>query len=291
MKNIIYSPDSEEFSIRLDQFLAKSVPNHSRSYWQKLCDRRQVLVNDKVSPGNKKLTSGDRITIHLPKVKIEPVEVPIIYEDENVIVFNKPSGILTHSKGSFNEEFTVADRMKPIVNDDDTNRPGIVHRLDRDTSGVIICAKNQETKKYLQKQFSSRKVFKEYVALAQGRLEHRKGSIKWPIERNPKKPQTFRVGMNGKNAETQYELIGTSGDGNISFIKLTPKTGRTHQLRVHLAHLGHPIIGDRVYAKNQKEPRLFLHASKLSINITGSGDKTFEAKIPPDFKKRLKDEL
>lgn len=286
-KKVIFSPVDGESSIRLDQYLAVSNPEHSRSYWQKLCGQEQIIVNGVACSSNKKLIAGDEIIIHLPVVAIKPIKIPTIYEDINVIVLDKPTGLLTHSKGSFNDEFTVAGYMKPLI-DDDTNRAGIVHRLDRDTSGIIICAKNATTKKYLQKQFSSRKVIKEYIALTHGKLEHMAGNIIWPIERNPKKPQTFRVSANGKYAETKYEVIDSHED--ISLVKLTPKTGRTHQLRVHMAHLGNPIVGDRFYTDVNNETRLFLHASKLQLNIPDLGTKTFESKLPQIFKKRLQNE-
>lgn len=167
-----------------------------------------MKVNGEVVNSYKKhLGEDDEVTVNVPETKIEARDLPVIYEDENVVIISKPVGILTHAKGQLAQEFTVADFMKERTTlNKNTNRPGIVHRLDRDTSGVIICAKNPETGSYLQKQFSNRKVKKIYLALTEGRLKLKKGKIDIPIGRNPKKPSTFRADPNGKPAVTSYEV-------------------------------------------------------------------------------------
>lgn len=207
-------------------------------------------------------------------------ELPIIYIDDNVIVVNKPAGVLTHAKGVLNDEFTVADFFKRYTDFGlDTNRPGIVHRLDRDTSGVIIGARNTETAKLLQKQFADRKTKKTYFAILAGHPKLDKAIIDLPIDRDPKSPSTFRVDANGKSAVTKYEIINRND--KYSLVELQPKTGRTHQLRVHMKYLNTPILGDRVYAKPDK--RLYLHAHSLEITIPSGERKTFTAPLPDEF--------
>jgi RluA family pseudouridine synthase len=163
-------------------------------------------------------------------------------------------------------------------------RAGIVHRLDRATSGVIICAKTPEALSFLQKQFSQRKAKKRYVAVVQGHMLEEHAVIDMPIERNPKKPQTFRVGVNGKAAITEYQVDQASE--HYSLLELQPQTGRTHQLRVHLNQLGHPILGDELYGGKPAE-RLFLHAYSLEITVPSGERLTFTAPVPDKFQEVL----
>ena len=204
----------------------------------------------------------------------------IIYIDDNVIVVDKPVGILSHSKGALNDEFTVADFFKRYTTyNADGNRPGIVHRLDRDTSGIIIGARNPETAELLQKQFASRKTIKIYAAVVDGTPKNDTAIIELPIGRNPSHPSMFRVDSKGKSATTKYEVIASNGKD--SLVKLTPKTGRTHQLRVHMSYIGTPIKGDIVYGKRSE--RLFLHAHSLEVTLPGSERKTFTSPVPKEF--------
>jgi 23S rRNA pseudouridine1911/1915/1917 synthase len=159
-------------------------------------------------------------------------------------------------------------------------RPGIVHRLDRATSGVMICAKTPEALSWLQKQFHDRHSKKTYTAIVKGTPEPQEALIDMPIERNPKAPATFRVGANGKEAQTRYKVVRTSS--KYSLLELQPRTGRTHQLRVHLAHQKHPIVGDTLYAGKPAE-RLYLHAHKLELTLPNGETKTFTAPIPEAF--------
>ena len=271
--------------MRLDQYVAQYWPEYSRSVWQKYISAGYVRVNDTIITSTKhELGEDDEVTIHIPE---EPdysaSELPVIYEDEHVLVLNKPAGVLTHAKGEITEEFTVADFVRlRMTEKDTTNRPGIVHRLDRDTSGVIICAKDNETKSKLQKQFQERKAHKTYLAIVRGTPKKLAATLDLPIERNPKKPSTHRVGVNGKSAVTRYEVLGTNS--TYSVVRLHPETGRTHQLRVHMAYIGTPIVGDRLYG-TKKSPidRLCLHAEQLEITIPVSRRETFAAAPPADF--------
>ena len=275
--------------MRLDQYVAQYWPEYSRSVWQKYIASGYVRVNGNVVTSAKyELGEDDEVTTHIPE---EPdysaSELPVIYEDDHVLVINKPAGVLTHAKGEVSEEFTVADfvRMR-MTEKDTTNRPGIVHRLDRDTSGVIICAKDAETKVKLQKQFQDRKAHKTYLAVVRGTPKKSAATLDLPIERNPKKPSTHRVGVNGKSAVTRYEVLASNK--TYSVVRLHPETGRTHQLRVHMAYIGTPIVGDRLYG-TEKSPinRLCLHAEQLEITIPVSRRETFTAIPPADFQQLM----
>ena len=190
---------------------------------------------------------------------------------------NKPASLLTHTKGGVANEATLADILRKKTNfPSNDNRPGIVHRLDRDTSGVILVAKNPSALAHFQRQFASRRVQKTYIAVTTGQLKYNKAKIDLPIGRDPSKPSTFRIDPKGKAAETLYESISKSGD--YLLLKLQPKTGRTHQLRVHLSYLGVPIVGDRVYGGMQAD-RMMLHAYSLEITLTSGEKKTFTADL------------
>lgn len=268
--------------MRLDAYLAQYWPEHSRSTWQKYIEAGYVLVNGEVETLAKRLLGeDDEVTTNVPAAPThEESTLPVVYQDENVIVINKPIGVLTHSKGALNEEFTVADFFRRFSTYHlETNRPGIVHRLDRDTSGLLIGALNDDTAKLLQRQFSDRKTKKTYMAVVDGVLKQPEALIDLPIGRNPKSPSQFRVDPNGKAAQTVYKVLAS--DGKRSLVELKPLTGRTHQLRVHMAHLGAPIHGDRVYGK--EADRLYLHAAALEITIPEGQRRTFTAETPAEF--------
>lgn len=268
---------------RLDGELAKRYPETSRSTWQKYIKAGHITVNGKVVDSSKtEVTDIDLIAVNKPEATdFSKNELPIIYIDDNVIVINKPIGVLSHSKGAMNDEFTVADFFKRYSSyNADTNRPGIVHRLDRDTSGIMIGTRNAETATLLQKQFADRKTKKTYFAILNGIPKLSKANINLPIDRNPSKPSTFRVDSNGKSAVTKYEVIDSTE--KYALVKLQPQTGRTHQLRVHMNYLNTPILGDKIYGKPAE--RLYLHAASLEITIPNGTRQTFTAPIPTEFK-------
>lgn len=273
--------------MRLDSYVAQYWPEFSRSVWQKYIAAGYVQVNGVVQTSVKySLDEDDEVTVHVPDAPdFSQQSLPVIYEDDHVIVINKPSGVLTHAKGALSEEFTVADFVLPRMSEpEETNRPGIVHRLDRDTSGVIIAAKDSVTKRLLQKQFQDRKAHKTYLAIVSGRPKLDSATLDLPIERNPKRPSEHRVGVNGKSALTRYEVVATNG--TFSLVRLYPTTGRTHQLRIHMAYIGTPIVGDSLYG-SAKSPigRLCLHAEELEVTIPESRRETFRADPPDDFMK------
>lgn len=268
---------------RLDVLLAERHPEISRSTWQKHIKAGNIAVNNSPAKNAKQeVTEADHIAINIPdSTDFTGHELPIIYLDDDVIVVNKPAGVLTHSKGALNDEFTVAEFFRRYTTVGlDTNRPGIVHRLDRDTSGVIVGARTPESFDLLKSQFADRKAKKQYVAIVDGMPKQLEAEVDIPIGRNPSAPSTFRADSKGKPAITQYDVLDSRD--NKSLLALAPKTGRTHQLRVHMQFLGTPILGDRVYGK--PADRLYLHAYKLEVTTAPEKRQTFIAPIPDDFR-------
>lgn len=285
--NLSVSNDSS--GTRLDVFLTNNIESLNRSSIEKLINNDQVSLNgDVIKKSGHKLKAGDKIKILADINKLttpEEIDLPILYEDENCIVIDKPEGVLTHSKGDLNNEGTVASFIAPRLTNMSGNRAGIVHRLDRATSGVIICAKNESTIKMLQKQFSTRKVKKVYTAIIETGIKPEMAIIDAPIGRSVANPKLFSIDTDGKPAQTKYTVIKNSD--KYSMLKLEPKTGRTHQIRVHLRHIGFPIIGDTFY-NGKPAKRLFLHATSLEITIPDGKRKVFESKLPKSFSEIMK---
>ena len=277
--------------VRLDIYLStKFDTTISRSLWQKYIKAGYVSVNNKVVTTPKfEVDETDEIALNLPEKEQADVDLPILYEDDDVLVVNKPSGLLTHAKGGLSDEPTVAEIIRPKTSfATDTDRPGIVHRLDRDTSGLLIIAKNPESAAHLQRQFAERTAKKTYIAITDGKPKLNAAKIDLPIGRNPSAPSTFRIDPNGKPAQTTYHVLAEN-DAQ-SLVELKPATGRTHQLRVHLAHLNAPILGDRVYGKSS-DCRMMLHAQKLEITLPSGERRVFEAIVPDEFKKFFPEDL
>ena len=269
---------------RLDIHLSTTFdPSISRSLWQKYIKAGYVSVNQRVVTTPKfEVDETDEIAVKLPEQEQASAELPILYEDDDVMVVNKPSGLLTHAKGGLSTESTVAEIIRPKTSfASDTDRSGIVHRLDRDTSGVLIIAKTADAAAHLQRQFAQRTTKKTYLAVTDGVPKLAAAKIDLPIGRNPAAPSTFRIDPNGKPAQTTYRVLAATD--NQALIELKPTTGRTHQLRVHMVYLNTPILGDRVYGKPNAS-RLMLHAHKLEITLPSGERKTFEAAVPKEFK-------
>ena len=278
----VYLFKQDDGKVRLDSLLAERYSDVSRSTWQKHIKAGHVTVNGNVITRSKvDVSPDDAVAVTLPDAADHSeLELPILYIDDNVIVVNKPVGVLTHSKGALNDEFTVADFFRRYTAVGlETNRPGIVHRLDRDTSGVIIGARTEEAFDLLKKQFADRKANKQYLAITDGLPKEPTDTINVPIGRNPSAPSTFRADANGKPSMTDYDIISSNEDH--ALLRLHPHTGRTHQLRVHLAHIGTPITGDRVYGKPAE--RLYLHAHRLEVTTAPEQRKTFYAPVPAQF--------
>jgi len=286
MRTVIIDEDTK--GKRFDVVATEMLPMLSRAYVHVLIVGKRILLNGEQQKAGYKLRLGDVITTDFDPAEIDQIadiDLPILYEDDNVLVVNKPEGVISHSRGRYWNEPSVASfvrqkavsKVGPWKQED---RGGIVHRLDRATSGVMVCAKNQVTLSFLQKQFSDRKVKKTYMAVVKGHMKPAEAIIDMPIERNPKAPSTFRVGPNGKASQTKYTVVESRGDYDV--VRLEPMTGRTHQLRVHLTHQKHPIVGDTFY-NGEPADRLFLHAFSLEITLPGGEQKTFQAPLPKVF--------
>lgn len=255
---------------RLDILLVNKYKSYNRSTLQKFIQNGFVTVDGAVAKKpNQKFEEGVKLELNVPEdLKNADLKPEVIYEDENVIVLDKPAGLLSMAKGEYCPEKTLEDYGL------------LVHRLDRDTSGVVILAKNPEVQKFLRKQFQDRKTHKTYYAVVTGRPKLDAARVDLPIARDLKRPTTFRVDPNGKASETYYRVV--KSDDKHSLLELKPTTGRTHQLRVHMKYLGHPIIGDVVYG-DEKADRLFLHAKSLEITLPGGERRVFEAPLPREF--------
>lgn len=285
-----FTVEPESIPKRLDVYLVEQLDGKlSRGYIQRLIDDGKATHKGKIARSNQIVKEGDLVELDYSEddLKIPDIELPIIYEDDNVIVIDKPIGVLSHSKGAFNPEATVDSFTKSKLTDITDDRGGIVHRLDRATSGVMIVAKNQETRKLLQKQFADRKTKKSYLAVIEGDLEQDEAIIDLPIERSPITPSQFRIGPQGKTAQTHYQVLNS--DGTYTLLKLMPKTGRTHQLRVHLDYLKRPIVGDTLYG-GKKASRMMLHASELEITIPKGQRITFKSSNTDPFSSIIKND-
>lgn len=277
-----YTVKEENANKRLDVFLAEQLPTLSRAFVQRLGNEGKILVNKESEKTGYRIRVKDKITVDFEERELDliaDIDLPILYQDDDVLVVNKPEGVISHSRGRYWNEPSVASFVRQVTHQVG-ERAGIVHRLDRATSGVMICAKNHETLSWLQRQFSERKVKKIYTAVVGGHLDPKDAVIDMPIERNPKAPATFRVGGNGKQAATTYHVLNSSDKHDL--VQLEPKTGRTHQLRVHLAYQGHPIVGDTLY-KGEDFERLLLHAISLEIVLPNKKIEKFEAPLPIVF--------
>lgn len=259
--------------VRLDVLAKEFYKSYNRSTLQKFIESGFMSVDGEVvTRPSAKYERGVKLDLKVPEVMKNADLVPeVVYEDDDVLVVNKPSGLLSEAKGEYCPERTLADY-------------GLVcHRLDRDTSGVMILAKTPEVQKFLKKQFQARTVHKKYYAVVGGgALKLTEARIDLPMIRNMKRPTTFLVDANGKEAETFYRVIRRSDDGELSLVELRPTTGRTHQLRVHMKYLGHPIVGDTVY-EGLPSDRLYLHAGELEITLPGGVRKVFEVEVPDEF--------
>ncbi|AHH10172.1 RluA family pseudouridine synthase [Borrelia coriaceae] len=294
-KEFIVRTDSQ----RLDIYLSENLCIFSRSQIKKR-EVKAFKYNDGVFIAiklSKPVFVDDKILIEFNeeinlKEYIKPLSLPIniLYEDANVIVVDKPQGILSHP-GISNLDNTVVNFLLHHISGlgdnfyEDKVRPGIVHRLDKETSGVMICAKNLTTLNFLSKQFKERFVKKIYVAVVKGNFNTDTGIIDTLIDRDRCDRKKFSVHDNkGRRALTEYKVLANMG--NYSLVALKPKTGRTHQLRVHMKHLKHPILGDNIYTRLDKEFRempLMLHAFKLEINIKEGDLKEFVSAFPQRF--------
>src|SRR5436853_6983600 len=279
--------------LRLDQFLARELRTFSRSRLQQLIRQQLVTLNGSPARPRDPVRSGDRIEVNEPppeKIDHQPEPIPldVLYEDEDLIVINKPSGLVVHP-GAGQREHTLVNALlhhfPKLSGIGGKERPGIVHRLDKETSGCLVIAKNDEAHRRLSAQFAERTVEKIYLALVAGKLRKSAGTIEEKIGRRPVDRQRMSVtSSRGRAAKTEYRVVSSSD--KMSLVECQLHTGRTHQIRVHLHHLGHPVLGDKLYApKSAKDyPRQMLHAWKLGFQHPRTGEwKSFAAPLPNDF--------
>ncbi len=281
---------------RLDKYLVKEYPALSRSHLQKLIDNGSILINGSGAKPGQRLNIGDKISISFqyPEIAVptaEPIPLNIVYEDNDLIVVNKPAGLTVHPAPGHTSHTLVnaiLAHCPDLAHFSDSLRPGIVHRLDKDTSGLIIVAKNYSAQQDLIKQFKARLVSKGYLVLIKGRLSPNRGTIEGPIGRDPSNRKRMAVVTDGKQAWTSY-LVKEYLD-NYTLLEVSIETGRTHQIRVHLSAIGYPVVGDPVYGvKSAYLKRQFVHAYKLGFRLPSSGNyQEFTCELPRDLKYALK---
>ena len=309
MSEYRFEVTQEDVGSRLDLFLSRMSLELSRNQVQRLIDNNCILVNDKPQKSSYKLRSKDQIQVFVPppppvQLQPEPLSLDVVFEDDHLIVVNKPPGLVVHPATSHRTSTLVhgllyhcdhlADLGGPL-------RPGIVHRLDKDTSGIIVVAKDDSTYRHLSKQFKRKLVYKEYSALVYGRLPHSAGQFTDPIRRHPKNRKKMGIMAGGREAFTFWWLELLFGE--VSLVKVVIKTGRTHQIRVHFAHAHHPVVGDATYggkkrvkavqnhllrARLSKIKRQMLHARRLSLVHPVTGETLdWSAPLPEDMSELL----
>lgn len=292
--------EAQKEEIRLDRYLAEQDVSLSRSMIQKLLEEDNIVVNGKKEKASYKVKQGDRIeiTIEQPKeVKLEAEDIPleVVYEDNDILVVNKQKGLVVHP-GSGNWDGTLVNAIMAHCKDSLSGiggelRPGIVHRLDKDTSGLLIIAKHDKAHIAMSEQIKNREVKKTYIALIRGTIAENEATIDMPIGRSTKDRKKMAVTKTGKEAITHFKVINrfTTLKGSYTLLEIKIDTGRTHQIRVHMAEIGHPVIGDVVYSNGKNEFGVegqCLHAKRLEFCHPVSGKKmVLEAELPEYFEK------
>lgn len=294
IQEFVYFVEKEEKNLRLDVFVTEKLgADYSRSFAKKIIDTNNALVNGEAVKPSYRLREGEEILIKIPAIEeldIRPENIPldILYEDDDIVVVNKSAGIVVHP-GAGNFEGTLISGLlyhcKFLAEGSDSTRPGVVHRLDKNTSGVIVIAKNDKALRFLARQFQNREVRKIYIALVKGKVELDNGIINVPIGRHKGDRKKMAVDLEkGKEACTIYHVEKRFGD-KVTLLNIELKTGRTHQIRVHMKHIGHPIIGDISYGGPNFMQRQALHSSELEFTHPTTGKKVkFKSELPEDMK-------
>ena len=284
---------------RLDAWLAQEQPEHSRARWQALIDEGHVTVDGQSVKRNHKLRAGECVAWTIPEPvssEVLPEDIPlnILYEDAHMIVINKSAGMVVHPAVGHRSGTLVnalLHHCSDLAGIGGEKRPGIVHRLDKDTSGVMVVAKTEEALAELARQFKERETEKEYLAIVRGVPFGKRGTVAEPIGRHPIHRKKMAINeRRGRHAVSHYEVIESFD--RAALIQVRIETGRTHQIRVHMAHLRHPVVGDKLYSRahagHLQADRQMLHATKLSIAHPDSGERMrFTAPLPADMESVL----
>ncbi|MGG7212130.1 RluA family pseudouridine synthase [Clostridium nigeriense] len=283
--------NENDIGTRIDKYLSNNIEGKSRSFIQGLIDSKSVLVNEKEVKSNFKLRENDEIVVNMPKpieldVKPENIDLNIVYEDKDIIVLNKPQGVVVHpAPGNYSGTLVngLLYHCKDLSGINGVIRPGIVHRIDKDTSGILVIAKNDESHNILAEQFKEHSIKREYYALVEGKFNKLEGTIDKPIGRNKKDRLKMAIVDDGKRAVTHYNVLEQYNNGT-SLVKCTLETGRTHQIRVHMASIGHPLVGDPLYGLKKQRFKLegqVLHAKTLGfIHPTTKEYIEFDSELP-----------
>lgn len=294
MEELIFKITSEEINKRIDKYLSEVIENKSRSFIQGLIDNDNIKVNDKLIKSNYKLKLNDIIEVNLPEpleleVKAEDIKLDIVYEDHDVIVVNKPQGMVVHpAPGNYTGTLVNAllYHCKDLSGINGVIRPGIVHRIDKDTSGILVVAKNDNSHNFLAAQLKDHSMKREYYALVEGRVKNDIGTINEKLGRDPKDRIKMAIVKEGREAITHYEVL--ENYDYTTLVKCNLETGRTHQIRVHMAHIGHPLVGDPVYGYKKSKFKLMgqmLHAKTLGfVHPTTKEFLEFSTELPSYFK-------
>ena len=298
MENLSFNINSEEEGQRIDKYLSTMIDGKSRSFVQGLIDEKKVKANSKVVKSNYKLKKSDIIEVEVPEpvelnVSAEEMNLDIVYEDEDVLVVNKEKGIVVHpAPGNYTGTLVngILHHCSDLSGINGVIRPGIVHRIDKDTSGILVIAKNDEAHNDLAAQFKEHSIKREYYALVEGKFSNINGTVDKPISRDKKERIKMAINSDGKRAVTHYEVL-EQYDKGVSLVKCTLETGRTHQIRVHMASIGHPLVGDLVYGYKRQKFNIegqALHAKTLGfIHPRAKEYMEFTSELPHYFKELL----
>lgn len=300
MEIVELRPERSDINLRLDRFVSAGIPDLSRTYLQTLVENGLVLVDGVPRRAAFKMTPGQVVTVSLPEIesveaKPENIPLDIVYEDADVLVVNKPAGMVVHPAPGHPGGTLVNAVLyhAPDMSIAGSNRPGIVHRLDKDTSGVMIVAKTDRAHNALVQQWQDRTVEKAYIALVAGRVEEEEASIDAPIGRDPVNRMRMAAVRTGRDARTNFTVAERFEETTL--LDVTIETGRTHQIRVHLSMIGFPVVGDTLYGTPKAAraatrigiKRQFLHASMLEIEMIDGQRRTFTVSIAPDLEQAL----
>jgi len=290
MDNPVHEFKSEFAGLRIDQFIVAHLPSLSRARVQALLKSGHITLNGTGVKASARLQTGDLVRIAEPppvsaQMAAQDIPLDVLSEDDDLIVINKPAGLVVHPAAG-NRDGTLVNALlhhcRELSGVGGVERPGIVHRLDKDTTGCLVAAKNDAAHRSLVRQFAGRSVTKIYLALAAGRFAKSSGEVDAPIGRHPVHRKKMAVIERGRPARTGWRVLRELPCG--SLVECTLHTGRTHQIRVHLQHLRHPLLGDEIYGKRGDFPRQMLHAWKLAFEHPRTGALVkFQSPIPPDF--------